>query len=286
MYVQGQGVPQDYVQAHMWFNLSTARGYEGARRNRDIAAGRITPNQLAEAQRLAREWRPKQQVAATTPSPRTEAPTKRPLEKSSTGSGFYVTHQGHILTNEHVVNGCAEVRIPPSLPVEIVARDEASDLALLRRSSGMTGAPAKLRGGRGIRPGDDVVVLGYPLHGLLASEANVTSGTVSALAGPGDDRRLFQITAPVQLGNSGGPVLDLAGNAVGVVMSKLDVVRFADVTGNIPQNVNFAIASGTARTFLDVYDIPYETAPSTAKLETADVAAMARAFTVLVECWN
>ena len=55
---------------------------------------------------------------------------------------------------------------------------------------------------------------------------------------------------------------------------------------DIPQNVNFAIASGTARTFLDAYDIPYETAPSTAKLETTEVAAMARAFTVLVECWN
>ena len=209
-----------------------------------------------------------------------------PLEKSSTGSGFYVTAQGHILTNDHVVNGCSEVRIPPSLSVNIVARDKASDLALLETSSGEARAAAKFRGGRGIRPGDNIVVLGYPLHGLLASEANVTSGTVSALAGPGDDRRLFQITAPVQLGNSGGPVLDVAGNAVGVIMSKLDAVRVAGATGDIPQNVNFAISSGTARTFLDAYDIPYETAPSTDTLEAAEVAARSRPSTVLVECWN
>ena len=359
MYRDGQGEPKDLVHSHMWFSLAANQGDYEAARNRDLVARRMTPEQISEAQRLAREWEPKQQSAATTSKPKAEVSTTnrehiarvqrglaslgydpgptdgklgprtraairefqareglpvtgtpsagleaalrsamaghvaavvpsdpRTMEMSSTGSGFYVTKQGHILTNEHVVNGCSEVRIPPSLPVEIVARDEASDLALLRRSSGKVGAPVKFRGGRGIRPGDDIVVLGYPLHGLLASEANVTSGTVSALAGPGDDRRLFQITAPVQLGNSGGPVLDLAGNAVGVIMSKLDAVRFAEVTGDIPQNVNFAIASGTARTFLDVYDIPYETAPSTAKLETADVAAMARAFTVLVECWN
>ena len=60
-------------------------------------------------------------------------------------------------------------------------------------------------------------MVGYPLRGLLASEANVSTGAVSALAGPGDDRRLIQITAPVQSGNSGGPVLDAAGNVVGVV---------------------------------------------------------------------
>ena len=81
-------------------------------------------------------------------------------------------------------------------------------------------------------------------------------------------------------------MLDLAGNAIGVVVSKLDAVRVAGATGDIPQNVNFAITSGTARTFLDAYDIPYETAPSTDTLGTADVAAMARTFTVLVECWK
>ncbi len=210
----------------------------------------------------------------------------RSLEKTSTGSGFYVSSQGHVLTNEHVVNGCVEVRVPPFLLVEIGSQDEANDLALLKSTSTKANAAAKFRGGRGIRPGDDIVVLGYPLRGYLASEANVTTGTVSALAGPRDDRRFFQITAPVQPGNSGGPVLDMAGNAVGVVVAKLDAIRLARATGDIPQNVNFAVSEGTARAFLDAQDVPYETAPSTDSLKPAGVAAKARKFTVPLECWK
>ena len=103
--------------------------------------------------------------------------------------------------------------------------------------------------------------------------------------GPGDDRRLCQITVPVQSGNSGAPVLDMAGNAVGVVVVKLNPLRFAKVTGDLPQNVNFGIGAGTAHQFLDAHNVPYETAPSTDHLSTADVAAKARAFTVVVECW-
>ncbi len=130
------------------------------------------------------------------------------------------------------------------------------------------------------------MVIGYPLRGVLASEANVTAGTVSALAGPADDRRFIQITAPVQPGNSGGPVLDLAGHVVGVVVAKLNATRIARATGDIPQNVNFAISAGTARAFLDAQSVPYETAPSTNELKPADIAAKARRFTVPVECWK
>lgn len=167
---------------------------------------------------------------------------------------------GHILTNEHVVRGCAELRVPPAGVVAVAALDEAADLALLAGPAG--GAVAAFRQGRGIRAGAGVVVVGYPLRGVLASGANVTAGIVSALAGPGDDRRLIQITAPVQPGNSGGPVLDSSGNAVGVVVSKLDAIAMAQATGDIPQNVNFAVGAGAARAFLDAEGVAYETAPS------------------------
>lgn len=211
---------------------------------------------------------------------------EREPELYATGTGFIVSSERHILTNDHVVDECVEVRIAPALAATVVARDEASDLALLKISAGEAGAVATFRQGRGIRPGDDVVVVGYPLRSYLASEMHVTTGSVSALAGPGDDRRLIQITAPVQPGNSGGPVLDSTGNVVGVVMAKLDALKVALATGDIPQNVNFAVAAGTARAFLDTQDVPYETAPSTNELKPADVAAKARRFTVLIECWN
>ena len=177
---------------------------------------------------------------------------------------------------------CAELRVPPAGSVAVAARDEVADLALLAGPAG--GAIAAFRQGRGIRAG--VVVVGYPLRGVLASGANVTAGIVSALAGPGDDRRLIQITAPVQPGNSGGPVLDSAGNAVGVVVSKLDAIAMAQATGDIPQNVNFAVSAGAARAFLDAEGVAYETAPSEKARPPDEVAAAAKRFTVLVECWN
>ena len=92
--------------------------------------------------------------------------------------------------------------------------------------------------------------------------------------------------APVQPGNSSGPVLDAVGSVVGVAVAKLDAIKTAQSTGDIPQNVNFAVSAGTARAFLDAESVPYETTPSNQAMAPADVAAAARKFTVLVECWR
>jgi len=154
----------------------------------------------------------------------------------------------------------------------------------LRREAALP--PLPFRDGRGIRPGEAVLLAGFPLHGLLASEPSVSTGSIAALAGPGDDRRLMQLSAPVQTGNSGGPLLDGSGNVVGVVVGKLDAILVARATGDIPQNVNFAIAAGVARAFLDAHAVPYLTAQSSDTLPNAAIAAQARAATVLVECWK
>ena len=304
MYENGYGVSRNLERAHMWFNLAASRtpaaedeDRERSVRNRDRVAALLTPAQLARAQRMAREWRPSiddprlgpildhdtsvPDAATTAPVP-VPAPKPRTPQIISTGSGFCVSGEGHILTNAHVIEGCAEVRVPPAGPVAVAARDDAADLALLK---GPAGRPfASFRQGRGVRPGAGVVAVGYPLRGVLASGANVTTGNVAALAGPGDDRRLIQITAPVQPGNSGGPVLDMAGNAVGVVVSKLGAVKMARATGDIPQNVNFAVSAGAARAFLDSEGVAYATAPSDRLQAPDEVAAAAKAFTVLIEC--
>jgi S1-C subfamily serine protease len=128
------------------------------------------------------------------------------------------------------------------------------------------------------------VVVGFPLHGLLASEANVTTGTVSALAGIGNDTRFLQITAPVQPGNSGGPLLDAGGHIVGIVVSKLDAINIAKATGDIPQNINFAIKDTIAKSFLDSQSVEYETETSSTTREFADIGAAAKKFTLLLEC--
>ncbi len=163
--------------------------------------------------------------------------------------------------------------------------DTLTDLALLKSAKSIS-TFVTFRGGQGVRTGEDIVVTGFPLHGLLTSGINVTKGIVSALAGPGDDRRIFQITAPVQPGNSGGPVLDASGNVVGVVVARLDAIKLARRTGRLPQNVNFAISAGTARAFLDAHDVAYKTAKSNRTTPTADIAAKAKGYTVLIECWK
>ena len=239
------------------------------------------------------EWRSHQYGAQEAPFSSRESegglrasPPPEHLEMAMVGSGFLVSTVGHILTNAHVVRGCAEVRSPADVPVQVVAYDDASDLALLESSSRSPGTVAEFRQGRGIRSAGSVLVIGYPLRDMLASEPSVSAGIVSALAGPGDDRRLIQITAPVQPGNSGGPVLDSAGNVVGVVVARLNALEIARDTGVLPQNVNFAVAAGAARAFLDAESVPYLTAPSDVALPPEAVAAAGKRFTVMVECWK
>lgn len=112
------------------------------------------------------------------------------------------------------------------------------------------------------------------------------TGTVSALAGIDNDERYLQVTAPVQSGNSSVPLADMTVSIIGVVVSKFDAPRITDATGDIPQNVNFAIKSATARSFLDANGIAYATAPAATVRSAADVGAATKAFTVLVECWR
>jgi S1-C subfamily serine protease len=99
-----------------------------------------------------------------------------------------------------------------------------------------------------------------------------------------NDSRFLQISAAVQPGNSGGPLLDTSGQIVGVVSSKLDAIKFASVTGNIPENINFAIKTGALRDFLDNSVVPYQTVESKADLKTPEIANNARAYTMLITC--
>jgi S1-C subfamily serine protease len=115
---------------------------------------------------------------------------------------------------------------------------------------------------------------------------NVTTGNISALAGIGDDASKYQITAPVQPGNSGGPLLDQFGNVVGVVVATLDALGFANATGNIPQNVNFAIKGTVVQEFLRAHSVSYRTALSQDEMSSADASQRATKFTVVIECWK
>jgi serine protease Do len=127
------------------------------------------------------------------------------------GSGVVVGGHGEVLTNAHVVKACAQINLRSSAgdlaTAQLIGRDEKNDLAVIRSATPLPSV-AVFREGSPVPAGDTIVALGYPLSGLLAITVNLTVGNVSVLAGLGDDSRYLQISAPVQPGNSGGPLLD------------------------------------------------------------------------------
>jgi len=213
--------------------------------------------------------------------------TQAELKLISSGSGFLVNNTGYALTNHHVIEDCTAVAVVidgESQQVKLAATDESNDLALLKLP-GTYPNVAQFRESRSAVLGESVLVAGYPLRGILAKRLNVGTGEVSSLAGIGDDARLLQISAPVQPGNSGGPLLDKSATIIGVVVGKLSL-KVAKITGDIPENVNFAIKGVIARGFLDIHGIEYDTSRASNVLDTTKIAAAARKFTVPVECWK
>jgi S1-C subfamily serine protease len=219
--------------------------------------------------------------AAETPSPGIP-------QVVGSGTAFAVTSEGHLVTNYHVIAECSSLtfQLPGTAATEatVVSTNESFDLALLRTSMSTSAAPFQDRSR--IRLGDEIVVYGFPLLGDLSSQGNLTSGVVSALTGLNDDLSTFQISAQIQPGNSGGPVFDRYGAVVGVVVSTANQEYFAQQSGNIPQNVNFAITADITQSFLRANNVRYELTDSVEELRTADIAEKAQAVTGALLCYR
>jgi len=202
----------------------------------------------------------------------------------STGTGFAVT-TSKLITNYHVVKGCSDVAVVTgrgNRKARVVAYDEEADLALLH-SLGVSSAVAPLRQAEP-RLGEWAGVFGFPLTGTLTATGNFTDGVVSALRGIDEDASKFQFTAPIQQGNSGGPLLDASGNVIGVVVSKLNVLNQAKSTGDIAQNVNFAVSPSILKSFISDQKVPFTSGTSKKLLSGEQVAATAKDFTFLLVC--
>ncbi len=289
MYKKGEGTGKNVVLAYAWSNLAAAQGNETAKKNRDIYEARLTPNQRAEGQRLASNWKIGDMLQASGDgSSGATSPDGKPSKQGS-GTAFLVSGEGHALTNYHVINGCAEMKIAGREGVtKVITADSVNDLALLQLS-GKAKDIAHLNADLGkLRQGEDIIVFGYPLNMVLSSGGNLTPGIISALTGLGNNTNQLQITAPIQPGSSGSPVLDKKGNVVGVVSMKLSDSKMAKETGSIGQNVNFAVNGQTVKAFLDANKVPYKTGGGFFSREknNADIAEEASKWTVLVECWR
>jgi hypothetical protein len=280
------GVLKNLVLAYAWYAAVPANGTPAivkiAADGKERLSKTLSAAEIAEGEKQSKTVVVNNIVSTITAQIATGAGAAGATRTGVYGSGVVVSESGDILTNEHVINSCARVRIQPSgVTVKVVAKDARNDLALLR-GEGLALPPVRLRAGRNVRLGDEVVALGYPLKGMLSSGTVVTTGIVNALSGLNDDTSAFQISATVQPGSSGGPILDRGGSLVGIVRARLLPTGPAN-----PQNVNFGINLATVGNFLDTHSVAYLTAQPAAKppADTADLVERARKSTVQVECF-
>lgn len=202
------------------------------------------------------------------------------------GTGFYVTASGDVVTNAHVVNECSAVENAATGGVAAnVVMDKRLDLALVRFSQPPP-TFLRVRNG-GPELGEQLAVFGFPLDGLLASSGVATFGNVSALSGPGDRTDVFQMSAQVGPGSSGGPVVDGRGAVIGIVVARLDDRKLVAATGAVPQNTNFAVKSPALVTFLSSHGVT-PTAPPLWQMSKSqeELSKIVAAATTKLRCIN
>jgi S1-C subfamily serine protease len=220
---------------------------------------------------------------ATSPKPRGQvADFLMGGNYASTGTGFFISSDGWLLTNQHVVGDATEVDIRGEDGVirkaKVLKADAEADVALLKAES----APAHWLHftAEEVQMGADVCTVGFPNADIQGVEPKYTAGTVSSLSGIRDDHDNYQTTVPVQPGNSGGPLVEMkSGNVVGIVASILRHEAGAE-------NVSYAIKGGVVQRVLSA--VPEAAgamsgpASSPRGADTVALAANVRASIVLV----
>jgi TPR repeat protein len=278
----GRGVAKDYVEAYKWCLLAAGQGEEAATRFVTILEDGMTREQIAEGQKLARTFKPRVVPAAGLDRADTDV-ARTPAEAS--GTGFFVTEDGCLITNEHLVAKRTQVRLVTEAGIicaKVVKLDVADDLALLKVEGTFAALPVVPS--RAMRPGSAVATVGFPNIGPQGFAPKLAQGEIGALSGAQDDPRYFQISLPVQPGNSGGPLVDERGNVVGVVSAWLDLPPAMTAGGAPPENVNYAVKSSFLLGFLE--SVPEVCArlkePNTNEREFEDVVKSAERAAVLV----
>jgi len=161
----------------------------------------------------------------------------------SSGTGFFVSDSGHVLTNYHVVEDATTITVKDISGVLHQAKylrgDSVNDVVLLKIDASTK--PLNILSYADVEKGSEVFTLGFPLVQLQGQEQKATFGRVNALSGVEDDVRFLQIDVPLQPGNSGGALFDHTGSVVGVTTATLNQVNTLKQTGMLPQNVNYAV---------------------------------------------
>ena len=289
LYWDGDGVPKDEIEGLAWTYIAVATGKRDEFVNgRSFMESRLSSNAAIAAQQRAKEIA--KQIEANKARMKSDGHSFRgtvnaqDIPKSS-GSGTIVSGQGHILTAAHVVAGAMRLAAVTANGIRnamILQIDEANDVAVLKIEGGPY-VPLLIAPSGGVRLGQAVATIGFPNVQIQGFSPKVTRGEISSVNGSADDPREWQISVPVQPGNSGGPLLDDSGNLIGVVEAKHGL-KAAQVTGDIPQNVNYAVKSAYALALFEPYldkNSPQPN-PSNSKQSFEDMVAKAKESVVLI----
>ncbi len=238
----------------------------------------------------------RQDFAEAAPVQPKSSPDKVTSEPQFSGTGFFITDDGYLISNYHVVKGAAKVRLLTSaglIDAKVVNVDMANDIALLKvdiptppvgyvLEHGFSSLP--IAASRTVNLGGTVATVGFPNIGLQGFAPKLAKGEIASLSGAADDARYFQISVPVQPGNSGGALVDEHGNVIGIVSAKLDASVALASSGALPENVNYAVKSSFLLSFLE--SVPAVSAklkePITADRKFEDVVKSAQDAAVLV----
>ena len=291
-YADGSGVPKNDIEAYKWLALAASQGLpkdmqEVVKATLDSLGLRMSRGEIVEAQRLAGEFAPRNE-AATKPQ-RTglfdDIIAEQSARPKASGTGFFITADGFVISNAHVPQRGTKVRLVTNaglIDAKIVKVDVANDLALLKAEGRFAALPVK--SSRGVKLGNTVATVGFPNIGLQGFAPKLAKGEIASLSGAADDARYFQISVPVQPGNSGGALVDERGNVVGVVSAKLNARAAFAASGALPENVNYAVKSSFLLGFLE--SVPEVAAklkePNTQDRKFEDVVKAAEQAAVLV----
>jgi len=204
---------------------------------------------------------------------------------ASSGSGFAVSSDGYVITNNHVIEGCQEVIVhtkEKDIKTRIISFDPQNDLALLKGDF----QPKTVFALSNNRPEllQDIYVAGYPFGNAISSSIKVTKGIISSLTGIGNNFSNIQIDAALQSGNSGGPIIDDNGNVIAVAVSKLDAKYMLENFGSIPENTNFGIKSSVVKSILDSNDVARPDA-NQSEISKTMLGKMISSGTYYISCW-
>jgi len=223
------------------------------------------------------------EIPTPAPSPEpTPAPTPEPddakIVAATSGTGFFVSPSGHVITNHHVIEDCKAVKVSfkgNEVNANVLAVDRYNDLALLKTALNPNKVFRVSEEDAALL--EDVVIAGYPLGKDVSSAIKTSKGSVTSLAGYGDNYSEFQTDAALNQGNSGGPIMNQKGNVIGVAVSAYGKEEYVE-------SFNFGIKASTLKTFAQSNNLAF-LPPNSRDLSNSELGQLITNATLYLECW-